>query len=46
MNPDYLKEEMERIGQKNLIDPKDVAKKVMNLIESDIESGSIIVMED
>lgn len=46
MNPDYLKEEMERIGQKKLIDPKDVAKKVINLIESDIKSGSIIVMED
>ena len=46
MNPDYLKEEMERIGQKNLINPKDVAKKVINLIESDIKSGSIIVMED
>ena len=46
MNQDYLKEEMGRIGQLNLIDPKDVAKKVINLIESDIKSGSIIVMED
>ena len=46
MNPDYLKEEMERIGQKQLIDPKDVAHKIINLIESDIKSGSIIVMED
>jgi len=46
MNPDYLKEEMERIGQKKLIEPKEIAKKVMNLIESNIKSGSIIVMED
>lgn len=46
MNSDYLKEEMERIGQKQLIDPKDVAYKIINLIESDIKSGSIIVMED
>lgn len=46
MSTDYLKEEMDRIGQKNLIEPKDVANKVINLIESDIKSGSIIVMED
>ena len=32
MNSDYLKEEMERIGQKQLIDPKDVAYKIINLI--------------
>lgn len=46
MNPDYLKEEMDRIGQRKLIDPKAVAKKVIQLIESDASSGSIIVMED
>lgn len=45
MNPEYLKAEMERIGQKQLIDPKEVANKVIKLIESDLESGSIIVME-
>jgi len=27
MNPEYLKEELKRIGQKELIDPKEVAKK-------------------
>ena len=37
---------MERIGQKKLIDPKDIAKKVINLIECDTISGNIIVMED
>lgn len=46
MNPEYLKEEMDRIGQKKLIDPKDIAKKVISLIESNTKSGSIIVMED
>lgn len=46
MNKDYLKEEMDRIGQKNLIDPKQVANKIIRLIESDLKSGSIIVMED
>ena len=46
MNPEYLKEELNRIGQKELIDPKEVAKKVIKLIESEIKSGSIVVMED
>lgn len=46
MNSDYLKEEMERIGQKQLIDPKEIAHKVIRLIESDLKSGSIVVMED
>ena len=46
MNQDYLKEEMKRIGQKQLIDPSSVASKVIQLIESDLDSGSIIVMED
>ena len=45
MNPDYLEEEMNRVGQKNLIDPKEVSHKVLDIIESDIESGSVIVME-
>ena len=46
MNPDYLKDELERIGQKKLIEPKEVSKKVIEIIENDIDSGSIIVMED
>ena len=46
MNPEYLKEEMERIGQKQLIDSKDVVRKVIKLIESNLKSGSIVVMED
>lgn len=46
MNPDYLNEELNRIGQKKLIEPKEVSKKVIEIIENDIDSGSIIVMED
>lgn len=45
MNPDYLKEELNRVGQKKLIDPKEVSHKILDIIESDMESGSIIVME-
>ena len=46
MDPLYLKEEMERINQKELIDPKEVSKKVIKIIEGNLKSGSIIVMED
>lgn len=46
MNPEYLKEEMNRVGQKRLIEPKEVSNKVIGIIESDIKSGSIIIMED
>ena len=46
MNSDYLKEEMNRIGQKQLIEPKEVGQKVMELIEGNLESGSIVVMEE
>lgn len=45
MNPEYLKEEMERINQKELIDPKEVALNVIKLIESKVKSGSVVVME-
>lgn len=46
MNQEYLEEEMNRVGQKKLIEPTEVANKVIEIVESDIESGSIIVMED
>ena len=45
MNPDYLEEEMKRVGQSKLIEKEDISKKVIELIESDSISGSIIVME-
>ncbi len=46
MNSEYLKAEMDRIDQKQLIDPKEVAHKIIRLIESDLKSGSVVVMED
>ena len=46
MDQDYLKQEMNRVGQKNLIDPKIIAYKVMELVDSSAKSGSIVVVED
>lgn len=46
MDQEYLNAELKRIGQKELIDPKDIAKEVIKLIESDMKNGSIVVMED
>ena len=46
MNPDYLKSEMNRIGQKELIDPNTIALKVIDLVDGNEKSGSIIVVED
>lgn len=45
MNSEYLDEELKRIGQKKLIEPKEVSNKVLEIIENDIPSGSIVVME-
>lgn len=46
MNPDYLKEEMNRIGQNHLIEPTQIAKEVIKLIYGNIKSGSIIRVEE
>lgn len=45
MNQDYLKNELKRIGQYKIIEPNTVADKVIEIINSNIKSGSIIVME-
>ena len=43
MNQDYLKEELKRIGQKKLEDPKEVASSIFNLInDRKIKSGEAI----
>jgi len=42
MNPDYLKSELERIGQEKLEEPEDVASNIINLIfDDDVKSGEI-----
>ena len=42
MNPDYLGKEMERIGQKELLDKDYVAKKIFEVSTGNVESGSVI----
>lgn len=46
MNQDYLKNEMNRIGQKELLDKKYVAKNIVDLIDSDLKSGSVVVIDE
>ena len=46
MNQDYLREEMNRIGQKKLIEPKEISTQIINLVNSNKKSGSVIVVED
>lgn len=45
MNLEYLTDELRRVKQTRLIEPLEVAHKVIELIYSDIKSGSVIVME-
>ena len=42
MNPEYLKEEMEKYGQKRLMEVEEVSKYIIDIINSDIKTGSII----
>lgn len=42
MNPNYLDNEMKRIGQNELLDKDYVAKKIFELATSNVESGSVI----
>lgn len=46
MNPEYLKNEMNRIGQKELLDKNIVAKKIYELINSNKESGSVVIIDE
>lgn len=46
MDQEYLKSEMKRVGQKGLISPKTIANKVIDLAQGNLDSGSIIVVED
>ena len=42
MNPNYLDNEMKRIGQNELLDKDYVAKKIFDIATCDVESGSVI----
>ena len=46
MDQDYLKSEMIRVGQRNLIKTSEVANKVLDIVNGKVKSGSIIVMEE
>jgi len=46
MNPEYLKKEMNRIGQEKLLDKDYVAKKIYDLINSDKKSGSVVIIDE
>ena len=46
MNQEYLESEMKRIGQKKLIEPNIVAKKIYDIVtDNNIISGSIVRMD-
>ena len=47
MNPEFLKQELARIGQKKLLTKEEVAIKIIELmINDDYVSGSIVRMDD
>ena len=46
INPLYLESEMKRIGQKELLDKDFVASKIYDLIDSDTESGSVVIIDE
>ena len=46
MNPNYLKSEMERIGQKKLLDKTYVANRIYDIINSDVVNGSVVEIDE
>ena len=46
MNPLYLKSELERINQKELLDKGYVAKKIFECFINKIESGSVVTIDE
>lgn len=46
MNPDYLKNEMKRVNQSKLLDKHYVAKKIFDIYNSKILSGSVVEINE
>ena len=46
MDQEYLNAELRRIGQKELLDKQYVANKIFNLINSDLDSGSVVIIDE
>ncbi len=46
MDPEFLKSELKRVGQKELISPNEIAKKIFDLVNNDnLPSGSVVRMD-
>lgn len=45
-NPDYIEQELKRTKQKDLLEPNIVAKKIVESLEKNIKSGSILRWSD
>lgn len=46
MEENYLKEELNRVGQKELLKKDDVALKIFNIYKSNIKSGELVRIEE
>ncbi len=46
MDPNYLKKELERIGQKELLKKDDVARQIFQIFSNDIKSGELIRIDE
>ena len=46
MNQSYLRSEMDRIGQKKLLDKDFVAEEIYKLVDSDLVSGSVVIIDE
>ena len=44
MNPEFLKNEMKRIGQAKLIEPDEISKVVLEILNGNKENGSLIIL--
>ncbi len=46
MEPNYLKSELKRINQKELLKKEDVAKKIFDIFNSDVKSGELVRIDE
>lgn len=46
MNPIYLNDELKRIGQKKLLEKEYVSQKIYDSVVNDIDSGSVVVIDE
>lgn len=46
MEPNYLKEELKRVGQKKLLKKEDVSRKILEILNSNIKSGELVRIDE